>query len=439
MMFTYDVFWMAKTIQSILCLLREVDRMPTAGLPAALERASADRIWTAEFVKVTAATTLVRICTQVQIVTMPLFFYHLGGSHTLAGLSMTFFTLAALLTRPFIGVALDAYGRKPIFLIGTAVYMISTFLYGFIAFIPALVLLRILHGVSFSASSTASSTIASDVLPERRMTEGLGYFGLFGTLAVAVAPTAALSLLETFGFSALYGATGAVALIALLLGIGIHSDRSRRRMAASAESADGRSDAGAPAAARPRWMMLEPRAIPPSVIVLFVSLSTSAVTVFLPTFAISRDIGGIGLFYTVQAASMVVSRLVIGRWSERSGPRAVVIVNLIALTGTLAGIGFSRSLWELLGWAVLFGFANGCLVPQLNAMAVTHADPANRGKANATFYIALDFGIGVGAAGWGLAIEALDMQWIFTLAAALPVVAMMTFGIRRRTRTGRER
>jgi MFS family permease len=408
--------------------------MPTAGSPASARRAPADRIWTADFVKVTAATTLVRTCTQVQIVTMPLFFYHLGSSHALAGLSMTFFTLAALLTRPFIGVSLDAYGRKPIFLIGTAVYMISTFLYGFVAFIPALILLRILHGISFSASSTASSTIASDVLPERRMTEGLGYFGLFGTLAIAVAPTAALSLLDTFSFTVLYSATGAVALIALVIGAGIDSDKRRRSDGSAA--GDGRPAADAPGAAKPRWMMLEPRAVRPSAVVLFVSLSTSSVTVFLPTFAISRNIEGIGLFYFVQAAALALSRFIVGRWSARSGPNAIVIVNLILLIIALAGIGFSRSLWELLGWAALFGFANGCLVPQLNAMAVTNADPANRGKANATFYVALDFGIGVGAAGWGLALEALEMQWIFVLSACLPVVAMAVFGIRRGTRTG---
>ena len=102
---------------------------------------------------------------------------------------------------------------------------------------------------------------------------------------------------------------------------------------------------------------------------------------------------------------------------------------------SLAGIGFSGSLAELCGWAVLFGFANGCLVPLLNAMAVTNADEANRGKANATFYIALDFGIGVGAAGWGFALEFLEMDRIFLLAAVLPVVAMAAFGIRKRMRT----
>lgn len=408
--------------------------MPAAGSPVSAKRAPEERIWTADFVRVTAATTLVRICTQVQIVTMPLFFYHLGTGHTLAGLSMTFFTLAALLTRPFIGAALDAYGRKPLFLIGTAVYMASTFLYGFVAFIPALVLLRILHGVSFSASSTASSTIASDVLPDSRMTEGLGYFGLFGTLAIAVAPTAALSLLEASDFTSLYLATGAVALIALLLGFGIHADTGGLRKAAAVRSRETGSGAGAPGKARPWWMMLEPRAVPPSVIVLIVSLATSAVTVFLPTFAIQRSIENIGLFYFVQAAALAFSRLVVGRWSARSGARSLVLTNLVILTVSLAGIGFSNSLWELLGWAVLFGFSNGCLVPQLNAMAVVNADQENRGKANATFYIALDFGIGAGAAGWGLALEYLDMHWIFVLAAVLPIAAMTVFVVRKRTR-----
>lgn len=433
--------------------------MPPAGTPASLDHAAdnaaADtRIWTADFIKITVVTTLVRICTQVQIVTMPLFFYHLGSSHSLAGLSMTFFTLAALLTRPFIGVSLDAYGRKPIFLIGTAVYMISTFLYGFVAFIPALILLRILHGISFSASSTASSTIASDVLPERRMTEGLGYFGLFGTLAIAVAPTAALSLLDTFSFTVLYSATGAVALIALVIGFGIDSEKIRRRKAAAAEEA-GFGAAGAAAKAsdqtaaetaagishdstsksRPGWMMLEPRAIPPSVVVLFVTLATSTVMVFLPTFAISRNIGNIGLFFVVQAAALALSRLVVGPWSARMGARFVVAANLFGLIASLIGIGLSGSLWELLIWAVVFGFANGCLIPQLNAMAVMNADQANRGKANATFYVALDFGIGVGAAGWGLVLEFVEMHWIFMLAAVLPVMAMLALGIRQRKRT----
>jgi len=398
-----------------------------ARAPAPLDGPAPDtRIWTADFIKLTIVTTLLRICTQVQITSMPLFFLHLGGSNALAGLSMTFFTLAALLTRPFIGISLDAYGRKPILIWGIVVYAISTVLYGFVSFLPALIFLRILHGISFSASSTATSTMVSDVLPENRMTEGISYFGLFGTLAVAIAPTATLYLLEVSDYAVLYYLTGAVSLIALLIGAGIDSETSRRRK----EAANGEPVAlksrptGAPGRGHRLW---EPRAVPPSVVVLFVSLATSTVMVFLPSFAIGKGIDHIGAVFVVQAAALALSRFVVGPWIARTSPRFVVCVNLLALSIALAGIGFSGTLRELLLWAVLFGFTSGCLIPQLNAMAITNTDRANRGKANATFYIALDFGIGAGAAGWGLLSDYVEMRWIFMLAALLTIVALSAF------------
>jgi MFS family permease len=391
------------------------------------EPATDTRIWTADFIKLTVVTTLLRICTQVQITSMPLFFLHLGGSNALAGLSMTFFTLAALLTRPLVGMSLDTYGRKPILIWGVVVYTISTVLYGLVAIIPALIFLRILHGISFSASSTATSTMVSDVLPENRMTQGIAYFGLFGTLAVAIAPSATLYLLDVSDYAMLYYLTGIVSLVALLISTGIDSEKSRLRKEMAAGIKHTPLTSRSLGAAGQRYKLLEPRAIPPSIVVLFVSLATSTVMVFLPSFAIGKDIAHIGAVFVVQAAALALSRFVVGPWIARTSARLVVSVNLLALGTALAGISFSSTLWELLLWAILFGFTSGCLIPQLNAMAITNTDQANRGKANATFYIALDFGIGVGAAGWGLLSDYIEMRWIYLLAGFLMIVALLAF------------
>ncbi|WP_201002257.1 MFS transporter [Paenibacillus glycanilyticus] len=401
--------------------------MTTPPVRAIDEPVTDTRIWTAEFIKLTIVTTLLRICTQVQITSMPLFFLYLGGSNALAGLSMTFFTLAALLTRPLIGMTLDKYGRKPILLWGVVVYTITTVLYGFVAFIPALIFLRIMHGMSFSASSTATSTMVSDVLPENKMTQGISYFGLFGTLAVAIAPSATLYLLEVSDYAVLYYLTGVVSLIALLISMRIESEKNRHRKELAADIVRPPSKRHSTATARPWNKLVETRAIPSSVVVLFVSLATSTVMVFLPSFAIDNGIRHIGMVFVVQAAALALSRFIVGPWIARTGPRFVMSVNLLALGGALAGIGFSSTLWELIIWAVLFGFTNGCLIPQLNARAITNTDQANRGKANATFYIALDFGIGAGAAGWGLLSDFFEMRWIFLLAGFLMIFALSAF------------
>lgn len=397
------------------------------------------RIWTSSFIKLTIVTTLLRICTQVQITSMPLFFLHLGGSNALAGLSMTFFTLAALLTRPLIGITLDTYGRKPILLWGVVVYTISTVLYGVVAFIPALIFLRIMHGISFSASSTATSTMVSDVLPEDKMTEGISYFGLVGTLAVAIAPPATLYLLEVSDYAVLYYLTGAVSLIALLISVRIESEKNKRSKELAANAEPSLSKRHSPETARHGYKLLEPRAIPPSVIVLFVSLATSSFTVFLPSFAIDIGIRHIGAVFVVQAIALALSRFIVGPWIARMGPRFVMSINLLALGIALVGISFSSELWELVIWAILFGFTSGCLIPQLNAKAITNTDKANRGKANATFYIALDFGIGAGAAGWGILSDYFEMRWIFLFAGSLMIVALSAFAymeISRQNRAG---
>jgi len=392
------------------------------------------KIWTADFIKLTIVTTLLRICTQVQITSMPLFFLHLGSSNALAGLSMTFFTIAALLTRPLIGITLDTYGRKPILLWGVVVYTISTVLYGFVAFIPALIFLRMMHGISFSASSTATSTMVSDVLPEDKMTEGISYFGLFGTLAVAIAPPATLYLLKVSDYAVLYYLTGAVSLIALLISVYIESEKNKRHKELAANTGTSEAKRQSPGTLRQWNKLLEPQAIPPSVIVLFVSLATSSVTVFLPSFAIANSIRHIGVVFVVQAAALALSRFIVGPWIARMGTRFVLSINLLALGIALAGISFSSKLWELVLWAVLFGFTSGCLIPLLNAKAITNTDKANRGKANATFYIALDLGIGAGAAGWGIASDLFDIRWIFLLAGSLMIVALSAFAYIERSR-----
>lgn len=408
--------------------------MTTPPVRAIDEPLTDTRIWTPDFIKLTFVTTLLRICTQVQITSMPLFFLHLGGSNALAGLSMTFFTLAALLTRPLIGISLDTYGRKPILLWGVVVYTISTVLYGFVAFIPALIFLRIMHGISFSASSTATSTMVSDVLPEDKMTEGISYFGLFGTLAVAIAPPATLYLLEVSDYTVLYYLTGVVSLIALLISVRIESQKNTRHKELASSTGPSPPKRLSPDAARHLHKLVEPRAIPPSVIVLFVSLATSTVMVFLPSFAIGNGIRHIGVVFVAQAAALALSRFIVGPWIARTGPRFVMSVNLLALGIALAGISFSSTLWELVIGAVLLGFTSGCLIPQLNAMAITNTDKANRGKANATFYIAMDFGIGAGSAGWGILSDFFEMRWIFLLAGFLMIVALSAFAFMERSR-----
>lgn len=373
-------------------------------------------LWTTDFILITCVMTLSRISTQIQTTAMPLFFQYLGGNKTVAGLSMTFFTMAALLCRPFIGVLLDRYGRMPVLITGLLFYTLSTFAYGFLSVIPILIILRIIHGASFSASSTSSSTIVADVVPESRMTQGLAYFGMFGTLSIAVAPSLTLYLIDHTDFAVLFSITAAISFVALLTSLGIQSEKKRAlRTPSAAESPVKTSFIDS---------FFERKALPPALMMLFVSLATSSVTVFLPTYAIFADIPNIGLFYVIQAAALASSSFLAGRIYAKVDPNLVIKISLLTLTGSIALIFFTQTLWGVLLCALFYGFSSGLLMPRLNAMAVLSTTPDRRGKASAMYYLALDFGIGTGAALWGMISDLFSVRWIFPIAGCLPLIAL---------------
>ena len=62
-------------------------------------------------------------------------------------------------------------------------------------------------------------------------------------------------------------------------------------------------------------------------------------------------------------------------------------------------------------------FAFGMLMPVFNTLAVQRAPAHRRGAASATFYLFIDIGIGLGSAIWGLVIDYLGFDAMFTGAA----------------------
>src|SRR5699024_6380862 len=70
-------------------------------------------------------------------------------------------------------------------------------------------------------STTASGTIATDLIPPKRRGEGMGYFGLSGNLALAIGPALGLTLADVISFKQLFLVCSALGLVALLLSLNI--------------------------------------------------------------------------------------------------------------------------------------------------------------------------------------------------------------------------
>lgn len=59
--------------------------------------------------------------------------------------------------------------------------------------------------------------------------------------------------------------------------------------------------------------LIEPSAVPASIVTLFVTISMSGIFSFLSAFGLAREIGNIGMFFTVYAGAILLVRYIYGQ------------------------------------------------------------------------------------------------------------------------------
>lgn len=130
---------------------------------------------------------------------LPLYVQQLGGNDATVGMVLGIFTFSTIIARPWAGYLLDKHDKKYILIASLTVFAIAIFSYGLAASIAALMMVRILHGFGWGFAGTTTSTIASEMMPKDRFGEGMGYFSLANSLAMALAPATGIYIGKHYG------------------------------------------------------------------------------------------------------------------------------------------------------------------------------------------------------------------------------------------------
>src|SRR5690625_5280740 len=243
---------------------------------------SDNRIFTRDFILIWTANFFIFLGFQMTLPTIPIFVNELGGSDQIIGIIVGVFTFSALLFRPYVGHALETKGRGIVYLFGLALFVISVGSFGFITGMSLLIVMRIVQGIGWGFSTTASGTIATDLIPPKRRGEGMGYFGLSGNLALAFGPALGLTLAGILTFTHLFLICAALGFMALLFALNIRYKK-----------VDESPHKTKPA----RFDVIEKTAINPSIILLFITATFGGIASFLPLYAAEKSIDGIQFYF----------------------------------------------------------------------------------------------------------------------------------------------
>lgn len=242
--------------------------------------------------------------------TLPVYMLDLGGDNTAVGLIISIFTVFALFTRPLVG-ALMGQNKKGWLAAGLILCFVIIASYHWTATVAMLLLARCIHGVGWGIVTVTSSTIASDVIPASRRGEGIGFFGLASTLAMALAPAIGLALLNgEWRMPSVIGVAAVSTMLSLLCVWGV------KRQSRPVDSRIGRAE---PVQEKPsfRSQLFEPRALFPSMLGLLIGIVYGGIVSFITLFGEEADIGNVGLFFTLNAVCLLIVRFISGRLFDR--------------------------------------------------------------------------------------------------------------------------
>lgn len=346
---------------------------------------STERLWTKSFITLTLCNLLLFTGLQMTLSTLPA--YAEGTLHATSvqvSLVTSLFALSAIASRLFSAKAMEKGGRNLLIFLGLSVSLAAVAGYYFAGSIAALLLLRMLFGVGFGMASTAFPTMASDVIPVRRMGEGMGYFGLSTSLAMSAGPLIGLSLLQGPGFGSLLLGAGAALAIIFPLGFRL----------AKTLPPQHKEPAGAPAAASGGEAYR--RLFLPCLLNFLLSISYGGLIGFLALFGAEKNLSHVAYFFLFNAVSIVIIRPLSGKIYDRFGPAALLIPGSLFIAGGLLLLSFASTTAALFPAALCYGFGFGSMQPALQTWMIQSVEPRQRGLANGMFFNSLDLGVAIG-------------------------------------------
>lgn len=342
------------------------------------------RLWTRNFIALVFANGLLFAGFHMLLPTLPLYVSNLGATGSQVGLVTGIFGYAAICIRLFTDNFVNKLGKKKCLYLGLLFSIIATLGYMLLDQIGSIIVARIIHGFGFGLSTTFAAAIVADVIPQERRGEGIGYFGLGSTVAMALAPALGLMLLNDISSYALFGVSLLFTLCAIVAAMidntkVPHPVQAHDKVKTSIKNRIYESGTGTPA-----------------ILTILFGAGYGGVNTFIALLAKEVGIEQAGLFFIVGTIFIFISRPFGGRLLDLKGAFPVVISGGILYIIGLFMILATQGLGLYLAASVFYGLGAGLLLPALLTWMLNQVAVERRSAASATFYNMLDIGTSTG-------------------------------------------
>ena len=346
---------------------------------------------------------------------------HFQGSKAVIGTVISCYTLATLVVRPFSGYMMDTFKRKPLYLFALSLFTAIFCGYPFASTITLLIVIRVAHGLAFGLTSVGGNTLVIDVVPSEHRGEGIGYYGVANNIAMAVGPMVGLFVYEHLSFNAIFMGCMGCSFLAALFASRIHTKV--------------RPPVKRPPLSLDRFILI--KGLLAGISFMLLAFAYGQISNYIALYAKEMALSiSSGLFFTVYAVGLIVSRLFAGRMVDKGKVTHTIALGLGITVVALLGLGLCHyvNIWGSTYTAVAFllialccGLGFGAAFPSFNALFINLATNAQRGTATSTYLTSWDLGLGIGIFSGGMLAEHFSFATAYLVASASVLVSLVFF------------
>lgn len=366
------------------------------------------KLWTKDFIIVSSANFFLFLTFYVLMVTLTIYTMdNFHSSQAQAGLASSIFVLGAVLVRPIAGKKIDQIGRRKMLLGSLVLFLVASVFYLQVDSLSLLFIDRLVHGISFGLATTATGTIAADIIPNERRGEGTGYYAMSTNLAMAFGPFLGLFITQHFSYSFIFYAASLFAAFSLVASLFLFVPEASKEQILSPKGFNIRD-------------YFEKRALPISILVGVAGFVYSSILSYLTSFAMEINLlDAASFFFVVFAIFLLISRPFTGRMFDVKGENAVIYPSLLLFAVGMVILSQSQHALTLLIAGAFIGVGYGTFQSSAQAISIKEA-PANRmGLATSTFFTMYDLGIGLGPFMLGFLVPYTGFKGLFICTAIL--------------------
>jgi MFS family permease len=347
----------------------------------------------------------------------------LGGREQIAGIIIGVATLAALLSRLFLGQAIDRYGVRRLWVSASLIFVSGGALLAVSRDLSwTLYAARSLFAIGLAGMFTCSTVHIQSLVPAHRRTEAIGSLGSSGFVGMILGAVLGDAIFHTlpgqtrftilFGLSTVLGVGYTLLVLFLTRGHG-----------------------HVPPAETPAIHKLVVRHWPGNVmLVAFVmGLMLAVTTVFLTRFATERHLSGIGPFFVGYAGSAFTFRVLARKWSRSIGRHKMILLGLAGHSVAMLLLPFVTTEWMFAIPALAGGFGHALLFPAVVSLGSEAFPREYRGTGTTIVMGFFDVGTFVSAPILGAIIDLFGGHGFTEMFLFAAVVAISVAGLYRLT------